>query len=144
MITFNYRKVNSDARCQNYVECYKPTDAEILAFYINHREDISKITENNTDDTYKKLLYGNGIYLLFNDADDKEDLYIYIGRSTQGISRCSQHINKTVETDARMYNKWEHIIYFTGAVQGWSIDNIYDLERLFIGFLNLMSTNGNV
>lgn len=151
MLTFNYKKIDSDARCQNYVEGYKPTDAEILAFYINHREDISRITEDNTDDTYKRLIYGNGIYFLFNDACDNEELCIYIGRSTQGVNRCSQHINKAVATDAKMYDKWDHVIFFTGAVQDWSIDNIYDLERLFIGFFKsdgskwtcLNTQNGN-
>ena len=132
MITFNYKRIESQAQCQDYIEGYKAIDSEILAFYINRRADIDKITSKNTDEIYSKALTGNGVYFLFKKIDGK--LNIYTGKSTQGIARCGQHINKTVPSDARMYDNWEHVIYFTGATNNWSWDNALDLERLFVGF----------
>lgn len=132
MVTFNFKKIDSNARCQNYVEGYKAIDGEILAFYINHKLDMNSIKCNNTDELYSKLLSGNGIYFLFGEENNK--LNIYVGRTTQGINRCIQHTNKVEVSDVNIYDKWEHVIYFTGAIQEWSVDNIYDLERMFIGF----------
>ncbi len=42
MVTFNFKKIDSNARCQNYVEGYKAIDGEILAFYINHKHKCLK------------------------------------------------------------------------------------------------------
>lgn len=132
MVTFNYRRIESQAKCQNYIEGYKAIDSEILAFYVNRRNDISNVNNKNTDELYSRVLTGNGIYFLFKKISGK--LNIYVGKSTQGIVRCGQHINKTITSDARMYDNWEHTIYITSAVDNWSWDTVLDLERLFIGF----------
>ena len=42
MVTFIFKKIDSNARCQNYVEGYKAIDGEILAFYINHKHKCLK------------------------------------------------------------------------------------------------------
>ena len=75
-----------------------------------------------------------GVYFLFKEIGNK--LNIYVGRSTQGINRYIQHFNKEALSDVNIHDKWDQVIYFTGANQEWTVDNIYiyDLERMFIGF----------
>lgn len=93
---------------------------------------MQSINSNNVDSLYSKLLKRYGIYFLFKEIGNK--LNIYVGRSTQGINGCIQHFNKEALSDVNIYDKWDQVIYFTGANQEWTVDNIYDLERMFIGF----------
>ncbi len=139
MVTFNFKTIQSGAKCQNFVEGHKAVDGEILAFYVRNRKDIKSITKDTTSGLYDRLLNGNGVYLLFKEDVQEKKQYVYVGKSTKGIIRCDQHINKVKPNDARMYDYWESVIYFMSDdddKKEWSLDNITDLERLFISFFS--------
>lgn len=133
MANFKYRYIQSNETCQNYVQGYKLVDGEILAFYIRHKEDLCNIKVKSELDLYNKLVSGYGVYILFK-KDEQDKMQVYVGRSTQGVSRCEQHLTQNNQSDIKIANKWDSVIYFAGSTSNWSVDNIIDLERILIRF----------
>lgn len=130
---FRYKPIQSNELCQNCVQGYKLIDGEILAFYIRHKEDLCNIRVKDSNNLYSRLISGYGVYILFKKAHDNR-MQVYVGRSTQGVSRCTQHIQRRNNSDIRIYDKWDSVIYFTSDDTDWSTDNIIDIERILIRF----------
>ena len=133
----------------NYVDCYKATDMELVAYKVN-KHYITGIERMHMTGKYAPMYNNFGPYFLVGTNPDGTK-NIYVGKAgernepKQGFKRVKEHIERPDE----YFDKWDTCIYITNVNNSMDSAVVLDLERSFIALTKnnntgkIQSLNGN-